>query len=223
MQETTTAAARRRGAPILALLALAAVVVAVRSAGGQLATADGVRAGGPLTVNAGDTGLAFPAPAENRRWSATAGSFLLCGDGPITIGSVTTIRSDRTEGFVGRLREFRIRSLPGFDRVAEPILGGYGTPPLIGGSEGPADSRLLGSLRVADGARLVRLPSCDETTNLPGEDAVELLLTATAGPAGAHVDGVRVSYEAGGQQYEQKIAVELDLCGTASTSTDCGS
>lgn len=217
MQETASAAARRPRVAFVALVALAALAVAVVLVRGQNVSG---ASGGPLTINAGDTGVTFTTPADATRWKATTGGFLLCGDQPVTLRTVRPIRANRTQAFDASTRQFRIRSIPGGDRIAEPMLAGYGEPPMLGGVDSPPDMRLLGALQDADGARL-ELPPCEKTTNLPGEDAVELLVTATAGPAGAHVRGVRVAYEADGELYEEQIAIELILCGTASRSPDC--
>lgn len=168
-------------------------------------------ASGPLTINAGNTGLTFSARRSTERWSATAGGFLLCTPGAeVTITGVSPVRASGVESFGAVTRSFQIRHRKG-NLVSEPILGGYGAPPWIGGADNPHEDRLPGLIHDAEGAT-VTPPSCEDYDGgAPGEQVLELLLTVTAGTTGATVHRVSVEYESGGRDYRTEVAVTLRL------------
>lgn len=174
---------------------------------------------GPLTINAGNTGLTFSTWRSTEHWSATAGGFLLCGP-EVTITGVSPVRASGLESLGAVTRSFQVRHRSG-NLVSEPILGGYGAPPWIGGPDNPHEDRLSGPIHDAEGAT-VTPPSCDDYDGgAPGEQVLELLLTVTTGTIGATVHDVSVEYESGGQDYRTEVAVTLTLCGTEVRGRDC--
>jgi hypothetical protein len=176
---------------------------------------------GPLRSVDTETGVVFPALQGNGldpgTWSATAGSFLLCSATPdITIAAVEPANASDVAAFTATVRQFTIADTAD----GTPVLGGYGTPPVIGGQDGSDQSHLTGTLAAAAGHTL-EVPACEATAGTPGTDAVELLLTVRADEQGAKLDGVDVSYEAGGRQHLLHIPVTMVLCGSEHRDRDC--
>ena len=176
---------------------------------------------GPLYTVDTETGVVFPALQGNGldqgTWSATAGSFLLCSATPdITIAAVEPGNASDAAAFTATVRQFTIADTAD----GTPVLGGYGTPPVIGGQDGSDQSHLTGTLVAAAGHTL-EVPACEATAGTPGTDAVELLLTVRADEQGAKLDGVDVSYEADGRQHLLHIPVTMVLCGSEHRDRDC--
>lgn len=198
---------------VLALTALSLWLLHGRSDGDEV---------GPLEIKAGNTELVFPTPPRGTPWSATAGGFLLCSpepDATVTLTRVAPRRGDNTGRFTSFTRAFEIRRRKA-PLVGEPVIGGYGTPPWIGGIGSPHETRLVGDISSAEGATF-RAPSCERSTSAPGEAAVELMLVLTADDEGASFDGVTVEYESEGRQYETGIRVRAVLCGRKVSDPDC--
>ena len=176
-------------------------------------------ASGPLTINAGNTGLTFSTWRSTEHWSATAGGFLLCGP-EVTITGVSPVRASGLESLDAFTRSFDVHHRKG-RAISEPILGWYGTPPWVGGPADPQKKRLIGAITDPQGAP-VPPPRCDHNhRGAPGEQVLELLLTVTAGTTGATVHRVIVEYESGGHDYRTEVAVTLKLCGTEVLGRDC--
>lgn len=202
----------------VAVLALALTVLAMCRAQGE----SGASSSGPLRINSGKTELVFPAPAGSSKWSATAGGFLLCsarGNVPVTLTRVAPRDAKSAAAFSSVTRALRIhpRKPP---LVGEPIIGGYGKPPWIGGLGNPHETRLLGSIANAEGATFTP-PRCDKTTSAPGEEAMELLVTATVGEQGMSFHGVSVEYTSQGRRYRTAVPVKVELCGVGVQNSDC--
>ncbi|MDI6912023.1 hypothetical protein [Nocardioides sp.] len=175
---------------------------------------------GPLTIKAGNTELVFPAPPVSASWSATAGGLLLCAPGSeVAITKVAPLHGSNAETFDAYVRSFTIRSHA--DPVAEPVIGGYGTPPRIGGRGDAHQDRLAGHLQTAAGATGLRPPRCEDSTSAPGEAAVELMVGLTAGRQGAAFDGFTVDYDVAGHHYRTRVNLRVTLCGTRVTEPDC--
>ena len=179
----------------------------------------GDAASGPLTINAGNTGLTFSTWQSTEHWSATAGGFLLCGP-QVTITRVSPVRASGIESLDAFTRSFDVHHRKD-GAISEPILGSYGRPPWVGGPADPHQERLIGAIADAEGAT-VTPPSCDDYDGgAPGEQVLELMLTVTTGTTGARVHHVSVEYESGGRDYRTEVAVTLKLCGAEVRGRDC--
>jgi hypothetical protein len=221
MIDVVSAATRHARAVAAGAVVVALLVVALATFGVWSLEGHGDSAGpGPLEIKAGRTEVVYPAPRENAAWSVIAGGFLLCApEREVTVTKVAPLHDSGAETFSAFTRAFTIGRLDS-GRVGEPVIGGYGTPPWIGGKDDPHPDRLIGDLQSAEGLTLTP-PRCEDTTSAPKEPAVELLLAVAAGKNGAVVDGVTVDYEAGGQHYRTRVDVEMTLCGTQVHDSDC--
>ncbi|MCW2842503.1 MAG: hypothetical protein JWN22_419 [Nocardioides sp.] len=215
-------------AAVATLAALAAVVLTGTAGSRVLVEAERApgtdsagQGAGPLRTVGTETGVIFPAPQgsglDHGTWSATAGSFLLCSPTPdITLTAVEPANDIDGAAFIAMVRQFTIA----YAANDTPVLGGYGTPPVIGGQDGSDQSHLTGTLDAAAG-HTIAVPACAATDGTPGTDATELLFTVRADEQGAEVDGVDVSYEADGRQHLLHIPVTMMLCGSKHHDRDC--
>lgn len=212
--------AKAKRAPVVLLVALLVLALALLVVWRSRERSDGAGRG-PLKVKAGNTELVFPAPPHNESWAATVGGLLLCSPGQqtVTLTGVVPRHGLRAESVAAVTRAFEIqqRKQP---LVGEPAIGGCGTPPWIGGIGHPHENRLVGAFQDVAGGAVVP-PSCERTTSAPGEKAVELLVTLTAGGEGATFDGLTVEYTLRGEKFRTAIPVQVTLCGTGMRNADC--
>lgn len=162
------------------------------------------------------TAIVFGA-AGTREWSATAGSFELCSTSPDTVLSgAHFVHESRLLDSGAVLRHF-VRGEDASGRV-EPLLAGFGIPPMVGDQSPQSRQRLPGSFEDVNHAHAA-LPMCADAQ---GSDAVvELLVSATVSAAGGRAKDIALSYTVAGTPYEWTMPLTMVLCGSEVTNEDC--
>ncbi len=199
------------GLAVLALLATPSLAACSRS---ERSTTDE----GPLRVltDHGSRSL-HPPSSDPSRWQGTFGSLLLCVEDPSSPVTLTGVSYSPTD------------SLPDGGSVTPAVHTDPGEDGRTGGGDwGPVLFRLGTPRRFLDAPHHLAGPvtavagapvqvGCSTDADQP---FVELLTTFEVGRAGGRVDGIEISYRAGGREHRTHVDYTFAACGTSITDED---